>query len=137
IQAVAADGRIALRTTTAGQNLSLAITSASFEAANSLGLSQGLASSSQGIAGSTTYTGLTIDNPDDVDWYKMSLLNTPADGRIAIRSASIADELKLNLYKLEDDGTLTLVRTNDLAPTTTTLDLSEALIAAVVAPAQG
>ena len=49
---------------------------------------------------SSSYTGLTIDSPDDVDWYRFSLAQDAADNaQFALDSASNLDGLQVALYQ--------------------------------------
>ena len=49
---------------------------------------------------SSSYTGLTIDSPDDVDWYRFSLAQDAADNaQFALDSASNLDGLQVALYE--------------------------------------
>ena len=46
-----------------------------------------------------TYAGLTIDNPDDVDWFKFVLAHTPgANAKLTLDSQSSQDGLVLSLF---------------------------------------
>ena len=55
------------------------------------------------LAQSSSYTDLTIDNPQDVDWYRFNLADIAADGsRVVLESDSQLDGLDLALFA--EDG---------------------------------
>ena len=50
---------------------------------------------------STSFTGLTIDNPDDVDWYRFSRGRSPGgNARLTLSTASDLDGLVLALFEV-------------------------------------
>ena len=56
------------------------------------------------ISNSVRFSGFTVDNPDDQDWYEFVLANVPPDSaRLILNSISSSDGLELALF--EDDGT--------------------------------
>ncbi|HEY4634689.1 MAG TPA: hypothetical protein VIH00_12310, partial [Candidatus Limnocylindrales bacterium] len=53
------------------------------------------------LSSSGSYTGLTIDNPEDVDWFRFALENAPGEGaRVILDSESSLDGLDLGLYQV-------------------------------------
>ena len=73
---------------------------------------------------STTFVGLTIDNPNDVDWYQFALSATD-DAQLSLSSASSIDGLSLQVFGPSDQG-LPLADGTIVAPVVTTLDLGDA-----------
>src|SRR5205085_11012020 len=51
------------------------------------------------ISQTTTYSGLTMDNPDDVDWYRFRLSEAAT---LILSSASDLDGLGLKLFRLSN-----------------------------------
>jgi Ca2+-binding RTX toxin-like protein len=79
---------------------------------------------------STILTGLTIDNPDDIDWYSFALANAPLAGaRILLRSASSLDELTLSLFDASDPANSVGSATVQLSPDATDSGQSSDVIA--------
>ncbi|MEK7423609.1 MAG: hypothetical protein AAB131_07175, partial [Actinomycetota bacterium] len=59
---------------------------------------------------SVTLKGLTIDNPQDVDWFRFTLDSDAPDGaQILLSSASNLDGLSLELFEVAGDGSTTPV----------------------------
>lgn len=57
------------------------------------------------LSGNTTFTGLTIDNPNDDDWYKFQLPAIPESGAyLKITSISRLDKLSVELVRLIPDA---------------------------------
>ncbi|HEY4634386.1 MAG TPA: calcium-binding protein, partial [Candidatus Limnocylindrales bacterium] len=53
------------------------------------------------LAASSRFTGLTIDSPEDVDWYRFTLANAPAEGsRVTLNSRSDLDGLDIALFNV-------------------------------------
>ena len=72
------------------------------------------------LAVSTAFTGLTIDSPDDVDWYRFTLANaTEAGARLLLSSASELDELALTLFSASNPGTAVGAAVLQLSPDAT------------------
>ncbi len=68
------------------------------------------------LAGSTNFTGLTIDNPNDVDWYRFELSHTPQPGaKLEVLGVAASDQLSVELYQTDGQGTIQSVRTDALA----------------------
>ncbi|MGB2822750.1 MAG: hypothetical protein WBF17_17330, partial [Phycisphaerae bacterium] len=129
VAAVILDDTAVLRTLGAGPDSALTVHLPNSIARNVLGLSDGQAATGEDVAGSTTFANLTIDNPNDVDWYSLRLVDVDAAGSIAIRSASSADNLEARLYRLNADDSITEVRNNTGATLQFTPDATEMLIA--------
>ena len=62
------------------------------------------------LAGAGNYTGLTIDSPQDADWYVFAVDSDSPAGTLSVDSASANDGLTLELYELTGAG-LTKVAT--------------------------
>ncbi|MEL6109218.1 MAG: LamG-like jellyroll fold domain-containing protein, partial [Planctomycetota bacterium] len=68
-------------------------------AATVLGLASGTSTGSNVITRNTTYSGLTIDNPQDVDWFTFRFNEAPdADAEIYLKSGSSIDALGLAIF---------------------------------------
>ena len=62
------------------------------------------------IADSIAYTNLTIDNPEDQDFYAFQLAsNTGSDATISLNSAALIDGLGLTLYQSNLDGSISII----------------------------
>ncbi len=99
--------KLAFATLSSGTNARLAIsTSTSDPAATQLGLAEfAQATGGESIGRSTVLTGLTIDNPQDVDFYRVKFADPPAAGA-RIFTSSIAAEDGMRLALLRDDGSM-------------------------------
>ena len=82
------DGNVLLRTAAAGEGVSLAIADTNITAREVLGMADDQVAGAMDIAGSVAFAGLTIDSPNDTDWYTFRLADVAAAGSIAITSAS-------------------------------------------------
>jgi hypothetical protein len=64
------------------------------------------------LPGSTTFSGLNIDNPDDVDWYKFSIADDNGDGKVGagalLTLGSVSDNDGLEIALFATDGTAVL-----------------------------
>ncbi|MCA9135134.1 MAG: FG-GAP repeat protein [Planctomycetales bacterium] len=91
--------KIALSTTSVGQDALLSISiPANDPAIDQLGLpASSTATPSSLQVGSVTYTGLTIDNPNDVDHYRFSVASDSLVD-LSIKSLAIDDGMTLKLY---------------------------------------
>ena len=93
------------------------------------GFTAGQSTTLADLAQSVKFEGLTIDNPNDVDWYSFRLVQTPQPGsNISVSSISESDLLTVRVYRQEDDGSLTLVRTNEGNTPTIGADFTERLL---------
>ncbi|MEQ1831288.1 MAG: hypothetical protein ABL921_35405, partial [Pirellula sp.] len=88
------NGKLAISTRDIA-DVSLAIDAVNSVALNQLGLSSGQATTRANVK-SLAITNLTLDNPSDVDWYKLQFPGTTAT--ISSNSASALDALSLKLY---------------------------------------
>lgn len=63
----------------------------------------------------TLFTALTIDHPQDVDWYELDFngMTLGASGAITVDSVSVDDEISLDFF-VENEGALTLVESGKL-----------------------
>ncbi len=50
------------------------------------------------LPGSLSITDLSIDSPEDVDWYKVRFAQSPSGGQLQVRSASSQDGMSLLAY---------------------------------------
>ncbi len=105
---------IVLTTTDVGSDASLTLTP---EAGNSgaaqLGFPDPVSGDGGTLAASVTYQGLTLDSPDDVDFYRFSFpddVTVPTGARLAVDSISPNDGIRLELFKASD---LTLLTSGD------------------------
>ncbi|CAN0478112.1 unnamed protein product, partial [Phaeothamnion confervicola] len=58
-----------------------------------------------GLAQSTTLKGLTLDNPNDSDWFRFTLGSiAPAGAQILVDSASSLDGINMQLFAVAADG---------------------------------
>ncbi|HYW80547.1 MAG TPA: hypothetical protein VE890_13270, partial [Thermoguttaceae bacterium] len=65
---------------------------------------------SEGLDGSMTLEGLTLDNPEDIDWYRFTLgADAASDAQILATGVSDLDGLTLELYEVDEDGDTTPV----------------------------
>ena len=74
-------------------------------------------SSTASLAEAVSFVGLTIDSPDDADWYQFSLLE-PGNGgggvgQLKVTSSRDSDELSVQIHALDTSGQMT--RVQDLA----------------------
>ncbi|MAE66420.1 MAG: hypothetical protein CMJ18_19295, partial [Phycisphaeraceae bacterium] len=133
------EGRLALRPT-AGEidaDGSLTVTSTNDAGAAALQLSAGQTATAFDVAGSVAFNDLTLDNPADVDWYSFRLASNPG-GRISVRSASVTDDLRVEIFREELDGSYSIIRTNAGDPQFIGPDLTERrLVARDPAPEDG
>ncbi|HXW10699.1 MAG TPA: hypothetical protein VD737_08795, partial [Steroidobacteraceae bacterium] len=64
------------------------------------------------LPGSTTFSGLNIDNPDDEDWYKFSIADDDGDGLVGegalLTLGSVSDNDGLEIALFTTDGTTML-----------------------------
>ncbi len=64
------------------------------------------------VASTTLFTGLTLDSPTDVDWYRFQFdQQVDPAGKILIESVAATDELSVELYQLSEQGVATLLGT--------------------------
>ena len=63
------------------------------------------------LSTNTTFSGLTIDNPEDKDWYSLLFDAGLGDGngdllhgKIFLRSVAVTDGLKIRLYEQDENG---------------------------------
>ena len=98
--------RIVLTTVARGPLAQLMVTAAANDpAVTELHLPEDeIANGSSMLTRSISYTGLTIDSPNDVDWYSFSLAAVPTSGELKLTSISKDDGLTIELYKLTDEG---------------------------------
>ena len=67
----------------------------------------------EALASSVVFTGLTVDNPEDQDWYAFRLADNPdPDARLVLTSGSPIDGLGLTIYEVLDGGGLVPVTRN-------------------------
>ncbi|HHK41879.1 MAG TPA: calcium-binding protein, partial [Planctomycetaceae bacterium] len=60
---------------------------------------------------STIWTDLTLDHPDDVDWYRFALDRTPSEGaQLILDSLAESDAIEFQLYSMSQDGEIEFVR---------------------------
>ncbi len=136
-----ADGnRLVLRGGSATPDGALLVTAASGTAAAELGFHQGKqALALTALTDSTLLRGLTIDNPNDVDWYRFALVDAPQPGsRIDLQSAVVTDGLRLELFQ-DVNGSPVAIPGGVSAPSGDEVrpDLAEALVGEAAAPADG
>jgi len=133
LTAVELAGSAAIRTSSGGPGAELTVVETNTPARAALGLADGQTTTGEDVAGSVELTGLTIDSPDDVDWYRFRLADAAAGGGIAIRSGSSLDDLQAVLYRLEADGATTAIRANTAVELATIPDAAERLLAPAAA----
>ncbi len=56
------------------------------------------------FGGGQLFTGLTLDNPTDQDWYEFSLASTGAPTSVSVTSTSPDDQITLELWGLDAQG---------------------------------
>jgi hypothetical protein len=121
--------RLSLRPMSVGQDVSLTLVSINDIAQDELGFSDGQSVTAENIAASTTFTDLTIDNPADVDWYKLNVVNTPgANAEVRLTSASVSDRLEVALFSVDDNGAIVEELKNTPSMTTIGADLTERIL---------
>lgn len=130
VEAINVSGRLALRHKQPKHDSSLLIVSTNGTARDELHLADGQFTTAQQIAASTRFQRLTLDNLNDVDWYSFQFVTAPATGsQIAVQSLSAADNLKIDLFAQNNDGTLIgPIRSNSTPPLGP--DLTERLLVA-------
>ncbi|MEX0641054.1 MAG: hypothetical protein WD468_00055, partial [Pirellulales bacterium] len=108
IVALAVGNRIAISTRGTGAAAQLAISAAAGDSAVTelrLPATVSVAGSSN-IAAGVKYTGLTIDNPADQDWYQFQL--AAPGGQLSLGSLSQNDGLTIDLYQATDGDPMLL-----------------------------
>src|SRR5262245_15367868 len=74
---------------------------------------------------STKYHGLTLDSPDDTDWYQFTLGANATSGEFRVESQSSLDEIEVTVYQVVN-GALTRIPNASLLPVSVvTPDLAE------------
>ncbi|CAB5141075.1 Alkaline phosphatase (EC [Olavius algarvensis associated proteobacterium Delta 3] len=76
------------------------------------------------LAESAVFTGLTIDNPEDLDWYRFSLESINPGAQLILSSRSEKDGLELALFELETGDSVALSPSLQLGRDRTDLEVS-------------
>jgi hypothetical protein len=97
--------RIGLATAAIGPNSSIGIAASALDpAVTQLRLPMlSAVSGSSTLVSNVAYTGLTLDHPEDQDWYRFRLA-APGAGQLALHTASENDAPLVDLYQLTNGG---------------------------------
>ncbi|MHC4716666.1 MAG: FG-GAP-like repeat-containing protein, partial [Planctomycetota bacterium] len=116
VSATGSEGRIVLSTDLAGPGAELAILAHhSNPSVTQLGLADNdIATGADGLFQSIVYTGLTIDYPGDVDYYRFGLGDLPG-GAARITTTSMSADDGMTIALLDADGTVRIAETDGTA----------------------
>ncbi|MAE67893.1 MAG: hypothetical protein CMJ18_26865, partial [Phycisphaeraceae bacterium] len=97
------NGRLALATTESGDDAAMTVTVTTGDPAQvELGLPDGATNGDRGlVARTTSFNGLTLDQPDDVDFYRFRLADVTG-AQLRVSSASALDDLRVDLFDAPD-----------------------------------